>query len=78
MRTFCDGTSEDQWSLEILAVPDGTDKTERAMVATTKPSTLSSTTTFYLVTNPPAPRNESSSFEPKVASASLEQLARDS
>ncbi|HZO75924.1 MAG TPA: hypothetical protein VFB60_27245 [Ktedonobacteraceae bacterium] len=43
------------WALEIIAGPYGPDKTQRAIVATTDPETLPDQTTWYLVTNLPAP-----------------------
>lgn len=54
-RTFRDGSTQVWWVLEIVAGPYGPDKTERAVVATTDPYTLPDLTTWYLVTNLPAP-----------------------
>jgi hypothetical protein len=54
-RTFRDGSTQDWWALEIVAGPYGPDKTERAIVATTDPQELPDATTWYLVTNLPAP-----------------------
>jgi hypothetical protein len=54
-RTFRDGSTQEWWALEIVAGPYGPDKTERAIVATTDPLTLPDLTTWYLVTNLPAP-----------------------
>src|SRR5258707_1887194 len=54
-RTFRDGSTQDCWVLEIVAGPYGPDKTERAIVATTDPESLPDLSTWYLVTNLPAP-----------------------
>jgi len=54
-RTFRDGSTQEWWALEIVAGPYGPDKTERAVVATTDPQTLPDLSTWYLVTNLPAP-----------------------
>jgi len=54
-RTFRDGSTQDWWAVEIVAGPYGPDKTERAIVATTDPLTLPDISTWYLVTNLPAP-----------------------
>jgi len=54
-RTFRDGSTQDWWAVEIVAGPYGPGKTERAVVATTDPATLPELTTWYLVTNLPAP-----------------------
>ena len=57
-RTFRDGSTQQWWALEIEAGPYGPDKTERAVVATTDPQTLPDLTTWYLVTNLPAPTEQ--------------------
>jgi DDE superfamily endonuclease len=75
VRTFRDGSTQDWWALEIVAGPYGPDKTERAIVASTDPLTLPDATTWYLVTNLPAP-SESPGREPSFASASLEEVIR--
>jgi hypothetical protein len=59
--------------MEIVAGPYGRDKMERAVVATTDPLTLPDATTWYLVTNLPAP-TERSSTEQWFALASLEEV----
>ncbi len=55
-RTFRDGHSETWWALEIVAGPYGPAKPTRAVVATTNPTTLPELSTWYLVTNLPAPQ----------------------
>lgn len=74
-RTFHDGSTQDWWALEIIAGPYGPDKTERAMVATTDPQELPDPTTWYLVTNLPAPTQHLGS-EPPFPPASLEEVVR--
>ncbi len=74
-RTFRDGSTQDWWALEIVAGPYGSDKTERAVVATTDPQTLPDLTTWYLVTNLPAP-TERPTTQQRFAPASLEEVIR--
>jgi hypothetical protein len=78
-RTFRDGSTQDWWALEIVAGPYGghmgPDKTERAVVATTDPQTLPDLTTWYLVTNLPAPSACPVTQHP-FAQASLEEVIR--
>jgi len=54
-RHFRDGHTETWWALEVGAGPYGPTKPQRAVVATTDPGTLPERTTWYLVTNLPAP-----------------------
>ncbi len=63
-RTFRDGSTQQWWALEIVAGPYGLDKTERAVVATTDPQTLPDLSTWYLVTNLPAPSTCPASQQP--------------
>ncbi len=74
-RTFRDGSTQQWWALEIVAGPYGPDKAERAVVATTDPQTLPDLTTWYLVTNLPAP-TEHPATEAPFAVASLEEVIR--
>src|SRR5260221_11781810 len=74
-RTFRDGSSQDWWVVEIVAGPYGPDKTERAIVATTDPQSLPDLSTWYLVTNLPAPTERLGS-EPPFPPASLEEVIR--
>src|SRR5262249_38077382 len=57
-RRFRDGHTETWWALEAVAGPYGPTKSQRALVATTDPETLPERTTWYLVTNLPAPDTE--------------------
>ncbi len=74
-RSFRDGSTQDCWALEVVAGPYGPDKTQRALVASTDPLTLPDATTWYLVTNLPAP-SESSERKSPFAPASLEEVLR--
>jgi hypothetical protein len=74
-RTFRDGSTQDWWAVEIVAGPYGPDKQERAIVATTHPQTLPDLSTWYLVTNLPAPTERAGS-EPLFSPASLEEVIR--
>ena len=74
-RTFRDGSTQQWWALEIMAGPYGPDKTERAVVATTDPQTLPDLTTWYLVTNLPAP-SACPLTQHQFAPASLEEVIR--
>jgi hypothetical protein len=74
-RTFRDGSTQQWWALEIVAGPYGPNKTERAVVATTDPQTLPDLTTWYLVTNLPAPTERPATPQP-FAPASLEEVIR--
>ena len=75
IRTFRDGSTQDWWALEIVAGPYGPDKTQRAMVATTDPETLPDLTTWYLVTNLPAPTERPVTPLP-FPPASLQEVVR--
>jgi len=74
-RTFRDGSTQDWWAVEIVAGPYGPDKTERAIVATTDPQKLPDPTTWYLVTNLPAPTHRPGTASP-FPPASLEEVIR--
>lgn len=74
-RTFRDGSTQQWWAGEIVAGPYGPGKKERAIVATTDPQTLPDLTTWYLVTNLPAPTESRPSALP-FPPASLEEVIR--
>ena len=59
----------------MQAGPYGPEKTERAVVATTDPETLPDKTTWYLVTNLPAPGSVSAEQSP-LTEASLAEVIR--
>src|SRR5215469_10929314 len=74
-RTFRDGTREDWWALEVITGPYGPSKPERVVIATTDPLTLPDLSTFYLVTNLPAPGSQRAA-DSDLAAASLEEVVR--
>jgi hypothetical protein len=74
-RTFRDGSSQDWWALEVITGPYGPEKQERVVIATTDPLTLPDLTTFYLVTNLPAPGSRRAQ-DSNLAAASLEEVVR--
>ena len=55
VRTFRGGHTATWWALEVRVGPYGPDKRRRVVIATTDPATLPEHTTWYLVTNLPAP-----------------------
>jgi hypothetical protein len=75
IRTFGDGSSQDWWALEVITGPYGPEKPERVVIATTDPLTLPDLTTFYLVTNLPAPGSQRA-HNSELATASLEEVVR--
>jgi len=52
---FRDGHRDTWWALEAEGGPCGVDQAERLIIVTTDPATLPELTTWYLVTNLPAP-----------------------
>lgn len=74
-RRFRDGSSQDWWALEVITGPYGPQKQERVVIATTDPLTLPDLTTFYLVTNLPAPGSPRAA-ESALPAASLEEVVR--
>lgn len=54
-RSLRDGHTEVWWALEVRVGPYGPQRSQRAVIATTDPTTLPDLTTWYLVTNLPAP-----------------------
>src|SRR5437762_3537614 len=59
----------------VQAGPYGPEKTERAVIATTDPETLPDATTWYLVTNLPAPGSTGTQHS-TLPEASLEEIIR--
>jgi SRSO17 transposase len=74
-RRFRDGSRQDWWALEVITGPYGPQKQERVVIATTDPLTLPDLTTFYLVTNLPAPGSPRAA-ESALPAASLEEVVR--
>jgi hypothetical protein len=74
-RAFRDGHTEAWWALEVVAGPFGPQRAERAAVITTDPLPLPELTTWYLVTNLPAPGSPRAVTSP-LAAARLAELVR--
>ena len=74
-RTFGDGHHQSWWTLEVKTSPFGPDKPLRAVVVSTDPEQLPERSTWYLVSNLPAP-DSARAQESALASASLEQIVR--
>jgi len=75
IRTFRDGSKQTWWALEVQAGPYGPEKTERAIIATTDPEKLPDNSTWYLVTNLPAPGTVKAE-QSELAEASLAEVIR--
>lgn len=75
-RTFRDGSSQDWWALEADTRPYGPDKQERVVFATTDPASLPDLTTFYLVTNLPAPGSQRAQDSELAAASPPEEVVR--
>jgi SRSO17 transposase len=75
IRTFRDGSTQTWWALEVQTGPYGPQKTERAVIATTDPEKLPDLTTWYLVTNLPAP-SSGEALQSGLAVASLAEVIR--
>jgi hypothetical protein len=75
-RPFRDGHTEAWWALEVRAGPYRPERTERAIVVTTDPATLPDLTTWYLVTNLPAPGSTRAAGEGAVPAAELAEIVR--
>jgi hypothetical protein len=75
MRTFRDGHDEVWWALEVVAGPYGPEKQQRALVVTTDPLQLPAVTTWYLLTNLPAPASTRAATS-TLAAASLAEVVR--
>jgi hypothetical protein len=76
VRSFRDGHTEDWWALEVKAGPYGPDQTQRAVVVTTDPTTLPEQSTWYLVTNLPAPGSTRAHEDGALPSADLAEIVR--
>lgn len=67
VRTFKDGHSEEWWAVEVTTLINcGPDETVRLVAVSTDPETLPANSTWYLLTNLPAPhydRAKESPFE---------------
>jgi len=75
-RQFRDGHTETWWALEVRAGPYGPERAQRAVVVTTDPKTLPERTTWYLVTNLPAPGSARAAQEGALPAADLTEIVR--
>lgn len=74
-RTFRDGHIERWWALEAEGGPYGPEGPERLVAATTDPTELPERTTFYLITNLPAP-GSSREARSEFAAADVGEVSR--
>src|SRR5262249_8508340 len=74
-RRFRDGHGETWWALEVEAGRYGPTKAQRVVIATTDPKALPERTTWYLVTNLPAPGAERAAGHP-LGPADLAEVVR--
>jgi SRSO17 transposase len=74
-RSFRDGHRETWWALEVEAGPYGPEKPQRVLVATIDPRTLPRLSTWYLVTNLPAPDTEQAARN-TLAAADVTEIVR--
>jgi SRSO17 transposase len=74
-RGFRDGHTETWWVLEVEAGPYGPRKPQRVLVATTDPATLPTLSTWYVVTNLPAPGSSQAAQSP-LATADAAEIVR--
>ncbi len=74
-RTFRDGHAETWWGLAVVAGPYGPARATRAVVATTDPTTVPELSTWYLITNLPAPRQSPATASPLPA-ADVAEIVR--
>ncbi len=58
VRRFRDGHSEEWWALESRGGPYGPDRNQRLVIVSTDPAKLPELTTWYLLTNLPAPGSQ--------------------
>ena len=75
-RQFRDGHSETWWALEVAVGPYGPEQPQRAVVVTTDPATLPDLTTWYLVTNLPAPGSARARADGALLAADLAEVVR--
>jgi Transposase DDE domain len=74
-RTFRDGRTEEWWALAPECRPFGKEKPRRLVVATTDPAELPERTTWYLLTNLPAP-GSSRATESELIAAEVAEVVR--
>ena len=74
-RSFRDGHTERWWALEVIAGPYGPAQAQRAVVVTTDPLTLPDKSTWYLISNLPAPGSDHAQHT-VIPAATLEEIVR--
>ena len=75
-RTFRDGHTEQWWALEAECRPFGVEKQRRLVVATTDPAELPDLSTWYLVSNLPAPGTKRAQEESKLSATDIAEVVR--
>ena len=75
-RRFRDGHTDAWWALEVAAGPYGPERLLRAAVVTTDPASLPERSTWYLVTNLPAPGSNRARAEGALPAADLVEIVR--
>jgi DDE superfamily endonuclease len=75
VRAFRDGHTETWWALEGRTGPYGPDKRHRVVIATADPATLPEHTTWYLLTNLPAP-GAAPAAAPDLPAADVAEVVR--
>jgi hypothetical protein len=74
-RKFRDGSQQSWWALEVQAGAYGSEKIERAVIATTDPETLPDATTWHVVTTRPVPGTALAQCS-ELEAASLQAIVR--
>jgi hypothetical protein len=74
LRRFRDGHTERWWGVEAECRPYGPEKGARLVIASTDPATLPEATTWYLVTNRPAPGGASPHPHPPASVTAVVHL----
>jgi hypothetical protein len=75
-RTFRDGHTEQWWALEAECRPFGVEKRRRLVVASTDPAGLPGLSTWYLVSNLPAPGTKRAEEGGKMSTADAAEIVR--
>ncbi len=75
-RSFRDGHTEDWWALDVQAGPYGPEQAHRAVIVTTDPMALPDRSTWYLVTDLPAPGSHRAQAEDALPAADLAEIVR--
>ncbi len=74
-RSFRDGHGEQWWALDVVAGPFGPERPGRSIVVTTDPLSLPNLTTWYLITNLPAPGSQRA-LTSSLSAATLPEVVR--